>query len=107
MVAGFTASCYVASPTGGGGLSTPDQVVAFLQDYERARAEPFTPDERRAAAGAAALILAFNARWQVALVADGIADQATIALVQDHQEDYLALSWSSSRAPEPGLRGRA
>jgi hypothetical protein len=49
--------------------------------------------ERRAAAAAAAWILAFNARWQAALIDRGFGDHTTIALVQDHQEDYLSLSW--------------
>jgi hypothetical protein len=93
VIAGFTASCYAASPTGGGGLSTPEEVAAFLQDYEEVRAEPLSERERRAAAAAAAWILAFNARWQAALIDHGFCDYATIALVQDHQEDYLSLSW--------------
>jgi hypothetical protein len=49
VIAGFTASCYAASPTGGGGLSTPEEVAAFLQDYEEVRAEPLSERERRAA----------------------------------------------------------
>jgi hypothetical protein len=93
VIAGFTASCYAASPTGGGGLSTPEEVAAFLQDYEEVRAEPLSERERRAAAAAAVWILAFNARWQAALIDQGFCDYSTIALVQDHQEDYPSLSW--------------
>ena len=88
------ASCYAASPTGGGGLSTPEEVAAaFLQDYEEVRAEPLSERERRAASAAAAWILAFNTHWQAALIDHGFCSSATIALVQDHQEDYLSLSW--------------
>jgi hypothetical protein len=58
VIAGFTASCYAASPTGGGGLSTPEEVAAFLQDYEEVRVDPLSERERRAAAAAAAWILA-------------------------------------------------
>jgi hypothetical protein len=93
VIAGFAASCYASSPTGGGGLSVPEEVVAFLRDYEDVQARPFSERERRAAAAAAAWILAFNARWQVALIAHDHCDYATIALVQDRQEDYLSLSW--------------
>ncbi|HEY0240220.1 MAG TPA: hypothetical protein VGC37_16415 [Friedmanniella sp.] len=93
VIAGFTASCYAASATSGGGLSTPAEVSAFLQDYEEARGRTFSAGGRRAAAGAAAWILAFNARWQVALIVHGLSDPATIALVEDHREDYLSLSW--------------
>ena len=93
VIAGFAASCYAASPTGGGGLSTPQEVVAFLRDYEDGRAEPLSGRERRAAAAAAAWILSFNARWQAALIAHDHCDYATIALVQDHKEEYLSSSW--------------
>lgn len=94
VIAGFAASCYASSSTGGGGLSTPTEVAAFLLDYEQARGEPLSERERRAATGAAAWILAFNARWQTALIVHGMCDHATIAMVQDHQEEYLSLSWS-------------
>ena len=90
VIAGFTASCYAATLTGGGGLSSPDEVAAFLHDYEEVRGQAFSKRERRAAAGAAAWILAFNARWQAALIGHDLCDRATIALVQDHQEDYLS-----------------
>jgi Ser/Thr protein kinase RdoA (MazF antagonist) len=93
VMAGFAGSCYAASPTGGGGLSTPEEVAAFLRDYEEVRGLPLSERERRAAAAAAAWILAFNARWQAALIVHGICDHATIALVRDRQEDYLSLSW--------------
>jgi hypothetical protein len=79
-------------PDRGGGLSTPEEVAAFLQDYEEVRAEPLSERERRAAA-AAAWIVAFNARWQAALIDQGFCHYSTIALVQDHQEDYPSLSW--------------
>ena len=92
VIAGFAASCYASSSTGGGGLSTPDEVAAFLNDYQDVRAEPFSDRERRAAGAAAAWILAFNARWQVALIGHGLGDFATIAMIRDHQEDYLPLA---------------
>lgn len=93
VIAGFTASCYAASASGGGGLSTPREVAAFLKDYEDVRGQPLSGPGRRAAAAAAAWILAFNARWQTALIVHDMCDTATIALVQDHQEDYLPLTW--------------
>lgn len=93
VLAGFAAACYAASSTGGGGLSTPDQVAAFLRDYDVARARPLSGRERRAAAGAAAWIVAFNARWHVGLIAHGLCDEATVALARDHGEDYLSLTW--------------
>lgn len=93
VIAGFTAACYAASSTSGGGLSTPEEVAAFLQDYEAARGVPLTRPEQRAAAGAAAWILAFNARWQVGMLVHGHPEGATVALVRERQADYLAVSW--------------
>ena len=93
VIAGFTASCYASSATGSGGLSSPQEATAFLQDYEAVRGQPFSDQERHAAAAAVAWILAFNARWQTALIAHGLCDRAIIALVEEHQEDYLSLSW--------------
>lgn len=83
VIAGFAASCYASSSTGGGGLSTPEEVAAFMIDYNHARGRPLSHREQRAAAGAAAWILAFNARWQVALIDLGHCDEATVALVRD------------------------
>jgi len=93
VIAGFTASCYAASATGGGGLSSPEETAAFLQDYEDARGYPLSKRERRAAAAAAAWILAVNARWQTALIIHDLCDYATIAMVEEHQRHYLSLSW--------------
>ncbi len=94
VIAGFTAACYAASSTSGGGLSTPEEVAAFLRDYDAA---PWcTPDrshEQRAAAGAAAWILAFNARWELGMRELGRAEGATLTLVRERQDDYLALTW--------------
>lgn len=93
VIAGFAAASYAASSTGGGGLSTPEEVAMFLRDYDTARAQPFGDRERRTAAGAAAWILAFNARWQVALIDHGLCDASTVSLVRDRGEDYLSLAW--------------
>lgn len=92
VIAGFAAACYAASLTGGGGLSTPEEVAAFLRDYDVARARPLSARERRAAAGAAAWIVAFNARWHVGLIEHGLCDEATLSLAR-HGEDYLSLTW--------------
>ena len=91
-IAGFAAACFASSPTGGGGLSTPAEAAAFLADYEQGRGRPLSEQEWRTAAGATAWILAFNARWQVALIDLGVCDQATVALVRDYQNEYLALA---------------
>jgi hypothetical protein len=93
VIAGFAAACYAASSTSGGGLSTPEEVALFMHDYDTIRAQPLADDERRAAAGAAAWILAFNARWQVGLLEHGLCDEATVSLVRNRAEEYLSLDW--------------
>jgi hypothetical protein len=93
VIAGFAAAGYASSSTAGGGLSTPEEVAMFMSDYDIARTQPLGDQERRTAAGAAAWILAFNARWQVALSNHGLCDEATVSLVQNRAEDYLTLTW--------------
>jgi hypothetical protein len=93
VIAGFTAACYAASSTSGSGLSTPDEVAAFLQDYDVARGVSLTGREQRSACGAAAWILAFNARWELALPNSGGDDGANLSLVRERGEDYLDLVW--------------
>jgi hypothetical protein len=90
VVAGFAAACYAASATSGAGLSTPEDAVAFLRDYDRARGEAFTRRQQRAAAGATAWILAFNARWEIGMPSG---EGATTSLVRERHADFLDLSW--------------
>lgn len=92
VIAGFSAAGFASSSTSGEGLSTPEEVVAFLQDYEVARGLPFSVSEQKAAAAAAGWIVAFNARWEVALRGDR-GEGATTALLRDRRADYLTLSW--------------
>jgi hypothetical protein len=93
VIAGFTAACFAASSTSGGGLSTPEDVTAFLRDYDALRGAPLTAHEQRAAAGAAAWILAFNARWDLGMHRPGQAEGATLTLVRERHDDYLSLDW--------------
>jgi Ser/Thr protein kinase RdoA (MazF antagonist) len=90
VVVGFAAACYDSSSTSGGGLSTPEAADAFVRDYEEAAERRLTARERRAAAGATAWIIAFNARWQVALIEHGLCNEAVLALARDHGDEYLA-----------------
>ena len=94
VIAGFAAACYGQRGTSAGGLSTPEQVANFMRDYDAARAQPLTEDERRTAAAAAAWICAFNARWQVALLDHDLSDDYPhVVQVRQRQDDYLALNW--------------
>ncbi len=92
VIAGFAAAFFAASSTGPTEQSTPADVAAFLHDYARARAVPLTDREWRAAGAAAAWIIAFNARWSVALIDRGIAHEPTIALARERGADYLHLA---------------
>lgn len=94
VIAGFAAACYAQRQTSAGNLSGPEEVAAFMRDYESARPEPLANDERRAAVGAAAWICAFTARWQVALLAHNQSDDYShVNRVRQRHDDYLAVSW--------------
>lgn len=84
---------YAASSTSGGGLSTPTDAAAFLGDYDAARGARLTGDEQRVAAGAAAWIIAFNARWELGLSGNDGVDGPTMTLLRERQDGYLDLAW--------------
>lgn len=94
VIAGFAAACHAQRQTSAGRLSAPEDVAAFMRDYDDARGQPFSESEQRTAAAAAAWICAFNARWQVALLAHELSDDYPYVIrVQQRQDDYLALRW--------------
>lgn len=93
VIAGFAAACFAASSTSGGGLSGPREVAGFCLDYEQVRGRPFSPQERLTATGAAAWILAFNARWLVGLIQHGLCGESTLSMVRDHGDQYLTPTW--------------
>ena len=93
VIAGFTAACFAASSTDGGGLSTPEEVALFMQDYDAARGISSSGRDQRAAAGAAAWIMAFNARWQLAMWDGHGGPGATVTAVEERGQEYLDLEW--------------
>ena len=93
VIAGFAGACYAASSTGSAGLSTPEEVALFMRDYDTVRSRRLCDRERPTAVGAAAWILAFNARWQVALIDHGRCDEALVSRVESRGDDYLSLGW--------------
>lgn len=93
VIAGFAAACFAAHATGAQELSTPGEVASFMRDYDSIRGEPLSDREQMTAAGAAAWILAFNARWQVALIAHGHCDDTFVSAVRDRGDDYLSVRW--------------
>jgi hypothetical protein len=63
----------VTADPGGTAFPDLDSVLAYFDDYERARTSPFTSRQRRAAHGAAAYVLAYAARCEHALAVRGLA----------------------------------
>ncbi len=56
---------------GGPGAPPPEEVAAYLADYEHARGAPLTPSARRAVGAAALYVLAYTARCEHALAVRG------------------------------------
>jgi hypothetical protein len=65
VLAGLAAGAHTEGSRTGAGAPTPDEVAAFLANYDDLRATPFTDAQQRAAAGAATWVLACNARCGV------------------------------------------
>ncbi len=93
VIAGFAAACYAASSTSGGGLSSPEEAAAFLLDYQTARGSGLDDLERRTASAATAWIIAFNARWEAAMLGITGKEGPNLSLARDHGQDYLDLTW--------------
>jgi Ser/Thr protein kinase RdoA (MazF antagonist) len=92
VVAGMSAGCH----TMGGvhdGPPAPEQVAAFLDEYESAGPRPFAPAERAAATAAACWTLAYNARCELSLLPAQTAPAPGSALqaLSEHQDRYLDL----------------
>jgi hypothetical protein len=68
-----------------------------MRGYDTVRTQPLTDRERRTAAGAAAWILAFNARRQVGLIEHGLSDEATVCLPLATTQVRTSASSLSSR----------
>lgn len=69
----------VTADPGGTAFPTTGSVLAYMDDYEEHRAEPFSPAQRRAVRAAAVYVLAYTARCEHSLAARGLArpDQHT------------------------------
>jgi hypothetical protein len=90
MIAGLSAGSYLTDGSSTGGLPTPDEVAAFLVDYDHARRSPFTVRQQRVAAASATWVLAYNARCHLS-----VAGPAAPALDTIHRDRdrYLDLRW--------------
>jgi hypothetical protein len=94
VIAGISAGSYTASSTSDGGLPTPDEVVAFLVDYDTFRPRPFSAAEQHTAAAAACWAIAYNARCELSMLASRQpAPGSTLELARRHQSQYMNLVW--------------
>jgi Phosphotransferase enzyme family len=93
VIAGMSAGAYTASGTSGAGLPTPDEVAAFLIDYDTVRPQRFSADEQRTAAAAASWTIAYNARCELAMLTPEADSGPTLELTQRNQNRYLGLTW--------------
>jgi hypothetical protein len=90
VIAGLSAGSYTAGGSSAGGLPTPDEVAAFLLDYDSVRTRPFAPRQQRVVAGAASWVIAYNARCELSLLG---ASAPTVELAHRDRNRYLALRW--------------
>jgi hypothetical protein len=95
VVAGMTASSCVADGPAGPRAPGPADLAAFLADVEAAAGRRFDAAQQRAAAAAAAWVLAYNARCDLALLGDGDAPRpgTPLDVARRHGADVLALRW--------------
>lgn len=94
VLVGRTAGGFTASSIAGANAPTPDEVVAFLADYETHRPTCFTAAERHVALNAAYWVLSYNARCILSFVgADSPPPTGSaLAALSDHRDDYLILT---------------
>ena len=94
VLVGRTAGAFTASSIAGANAPTPDEVVAFLADYETHRPTAFTAVERRVALNAAYWVLAYNARCILSFVGAGSLPPrgSALAALSDHRDDYRSLT---------------
>jgi len=95
ILAGIAAGHYTQGSVHGAGAPTPDEVAAFLAEYEAACRRPFSAAQRAAAVAAATWVLAYNARCGLNVQALGFPTAAGSALemLARHGQAYLALRW--------------
>ena len=93
VVAGLAAGGYTAGPGSAGAPPPPEEVAAFLADYDSLRSERFSGREQGAAAGAAAWVIAFNARCELALPDDLVGRRANLTAARELGASYARVRW--------------
>jgi hypothetical protein len=97
VIAGLSAGAFPEGSDHGPGAPTPDEVGAYLADYDGSRSTPFTRAEQAAAAAAAAWVLSYNARCAVDLEHRGLLqpeeEGSPLQLLDRHRQSHLQLRW--------------
>lgn len=91
FVAGLSAGSFPAGVAFG--APDPDEVVAFLAEFDRARRRPFSTEQQETAVAAACWVLAYNARCQLSRTSDEPTAGTYLAMLRDRRGDYASLRW--------------
>lgn len=95
VLAGFAAGAYTQGSAGGTAAPAPEEVAAFLTDFDDARGHPFTSGQQVVAVSAATWIMAYNARCGVSLEGLGyqVDEGSALRMLERYRHSYLRLRW--------------
>ncbi|NEA30761.1 phosphotransferase [Streptomyces sp. SID13031] len=93
VIAGLSAAAYTDNGGDVSDLPSPDDVVAFLKDYEAAISRSFSKTQQRVAAAAASWVIAYNARCELSMLVGESQPGSPLELARVHRDRYLELTW--------------
>lgn len=95
VVAGLAAGAHTEGSSAGAVASTPEEVTAFLADYDDFRGRLFSREDQTIAAAAATWVLAYNARCGVTSEAWGFEPAAgsPLRMLSNHRDSYMRVNW--------------
>jgi hypothetical protein len=95
VLAGLSAGAHTEGSLESGDAPAPDEVAAFLADYDKCRASPFAAAEQSTAVAAATWVMAYNARCALSAVESGYTpgERSALSMLSRHRATYLSLRW--------------
>jgi hypothetical protein len=95
VLVGLAAGAYTEGSRTGAVAPTPDEVVAFLADYEAHRDAFFSQSDQKLAAAAATWVLAYNARCGLSAARWGLpaSEGSPLHTLARYRAAYLTLRW--------------
>jgi hypothetical protein len=95
VLAGISAGAFTEGSIGGDDAPTPDEVIAYLREYEAARSQPFDKKDQALALAAATWVLAYNARWTLGVIELGypMGSGSPLDALMTYGETYLTANW--------------